>query len=68
MLIFGGKLPIKVPLAWDMRVTYIKLKAKPVWKLKTILFNIECYVEFFSGITPNRCNTTKEFSIAFYVK
>ena len=24
----------------------------PVWKLKKILFNIEGYGEFFSGITP----------------
>ena len=35
-----------------MSVTYIKLQVKPVWKLKKILFNIECYGEFFSGITP----------------
>ena len=25
---------------------------KPVWKLKKIVFNIECYGEFFSDITP----------------
>jgi len=35
-----------------MSVTYIKLQVKPVLKLKNILFNIECYGEFFSGITP----------------
>jgi len=40
------------PLSRDMSVTYIKLQVKPVWKLKKILFNIECYGEFFSGITP----------------
>jgi hypothetical protein len=26
---------------------------KHVWKLKKILFNVECYREFFSGITPS---------------
>jgi hypothetical protein len=31
---------------------YIKLQVKPVWNLKKILFNIEYYGEFFSGITP----------------
>jgi hypothetical protein len=30
----------------------IKLKVNPVWNLKNILFNIEGYGEFFSGITP----------------
>ena len=35
-----------------MSVTYIKLQVKPVWKLKKILFNIECYGEFISGIIP----------------
>ena len=31
---------------WDAQ------QVKPVWKLKKILFNIECYKELFSGITP----------------
>jgi hypothetical protein len=35
-----------------MSVAYIKLQVKPVLKLKTILFNIECYGGLFSGITP----------------
>jgi hypothetical protein len=35
-----------------MSVAYNKLQVKPVCKLKRLLFNIECYWEFFSGITP----------------
>jgi len=37
-------------------------------KAQFFLFNIEGYGKFFSGITPIRSNTAKEFYIALYVK
>jgi hypothetical protein len=45
-----------------MSVTYIKLQVNPVCKLKKILFNIECYGEFFSSITPLTYDGTKGMS------
>jgi len=36
-----------------MSATYTKLQVKPVWKLKKILSNIECYGELFSVVTPH---------------
>ena len=45
-----------------MSVTYIKLQVNPVCKLKKILFNIECYGEFFRGNALETYDGTKEMS------
>ena len=42
-----------------MSVTYIKLQVNPVCKLKKILFNIECYGEYFRGNAPETYDGTK---------
>jgi len=51
-----------------MSVTYIKLQVKPVYKLKKILFNIECYRGLFSGFTLKDIyhSNMHQYSFFFY--
>jgi hypothetical protein len=52
MLIFGAKFPIKYPVH-DILVSLILNFRQNLYKSSNIiLFNIECYVGLFSGITP----------------
>ena len=54
MLIFGGKFPIK----YHFHEIWVSLTSIFRWNLykspNLFLFNIGCYWELFSGITPNR--------------